>query len=105
MSQLIDVAEALTKQSQQTDHPALLSIREARRQLGGIGSTAFYAAVKRHGIQLVKLGGRSLVPAAEINRVVSELCEAGPASDAREKARALAARSVASRRRRRGGTP
>lgn len=81
--------------------PLLVSVREARRQLGDIGTTAFYDAVKRHGIALVRLGGRSLVPMAEIERVVAELRAKG-ASDASDKAKALASRSVAARRARRG---
>ena len=77
--------------------PLLVSVPEARRQLGEIGTTAFYDAVKRHGIALVRLGGRSLVPMAEIERVVAELRAQGP-PDASEKAKALACRSVAARR-------
>jgi hypothetical protein len=81
--------------------PLLVSIREARRQLGDIGTTAFYDAVKRHNIQLVKLGGRSLVPMAEIERVVAELRTKG-ATDASDKAKALAKLSIMARRARRG---
>lgn len=81
--------------------PLLVSIREARRQLGDIGTTAFYNVVKRHGVQLVRLGGRSLVPMAEIERVVAAICTARPAN-ASEKAKALACQSVAARRKRRG---
>jgi hypothetical protein len=77
--------------------PLLVNVREARRQLGGIGSTAFYAAVKRYSIQLVKLGGRSLVPMSEMERVVARLI-AEKAPDCSEKTRALAASSVAARR-------
>ena len=46
------------------DRPLLVSIPEARRQLGGIGKTAAYEAIRRHGIRLVKIGGRSMVPTA-----------------------------------------
>lgn len=84
--------------------PLLVSVREGRRQLGDIGTTAFYDAVKRHNIQLVKLGGRSLCPMTEIERVVAELRAKG-ATDATDKAKALAKLSVKARRERRGTTP
>jgi hypothetical protein len=80
----------------------LVSVPEARRQFGGIGTTAFYAAVKRYQIKLVRLGGRSLVPGAEIERVIGELMSAGRSSKAGQNARDLASKSVAARRRRRG---
>ena len=85
------------------DRPRLVSVPEARRQLGGIGATCFYSLVKRHGIKLVRLGGRSLVPSAEIDRVIADLIATG-APDASETARALAAKSVAVRQRRRGSS-
>lgn len=84
-----------------SERPLLLSIPAARHQLGGIGTTAFYEAVKRHSIELVRLGGRSLVPTSELERVVAELRARRPAA-ANENAKALARRSVASRRARRG---
>ena len=83
------------------DRPLLVSIPEARRQLGGIGKTAAYEAIRRHGIRLVKIGGRSMVPTAEIERVVAELMMASAERDGSERARAMAARSVAVRRKRR----
>ena len=83
------------------DRPLLVSIPEARRQLGGIGKTAAYEAIRRHGIRLVKIGGRSMVPTAEIERVVAELMAASAESDGAGRARAMAARSVAVRRTRR----
>ena len=83
------------------DRPLLVSIPEARRQLGGIGKTAAYEVIRRHGIRLVKIGGRSMVPTAEIERVVAELMAASAESDGAGRARAMAARSVAVRRTRR----
>ena len=88
--------------------PLLVPIREARRQLGSIGTTAFYAAVKRHEIKLFKIGGRSVVAMTEIERVVGEIVAERPAdaSDkATAKAKALAKRSVKARKARRGSTP
>jgi len=83
-------------------NPLLLGIQEARRQLGGIGNTAFYDAVKRHSIKLVKIGSRSLVPMSEIERVVAELVTAAnDRAEAQAKAVELAKKSVAARRTRR----
>jgi hypothetical protein len=83
------------------NHPILLSIRDARRHFGSLGTTAFYSAVKRYDIKLVKLGGRSLVPMAEVERVVALLIAERP-TESSQKARVLAAQSVAARRRKRG---
>lgn len=80
--------------------PLLVNLPEARRILGDIGKTAFYGAVERHGIRLVHLGGRSLVPISEIDRVVAELVAAAAPTAPTEKAKTMAAASVASRRRR-----
>jgi hypothetical protein len=93
---------ALIRATSPTSGPLLISIREARRQLGGIGTTAFYDAVKRHGIGLVRLGGRSLVPMIEIERVVAEIM-ASRSTDASIQAKALAVRSVEARKRSRRG--
>ena len=82
------------------DRPLLVSIPEARRQLGGIGKTAAYDLIRRHGIRLVKIGGRSMVPTAEIERVVAELMAASVKREGTERARFMASRSVASRRKR-----
>ena len=82
--------------------PLLVSIREAQRQLGGIGKTALYGAIKRYDIRLVRLGGRSMVPAAELDRVVAELMASDAPCKAEDKAKALAAKSVAARRFRSG---
>jgi hypothetical protein len=83
--------------------PILVSVPEAKRQFGGIGSTMFYGIVKRYGIKLVKLGGRrSLVPMAEIERVIAELMSAERSPLPEQNARDLASNSVAARRRRRG---
>jgi hypothetical protein len=81
--------------------PLLVPIPEARRHFGSIGTTAFYAAVKRYDIRLVALGGRSLVPMTEIERVVAQLI-AERSIESSQKAKALASISVAARRRRRG---
>jgi hypothetical protein len=88
-----------TSLSAATSPPILVSVPEARRHLGGIGTTSFYAAVKRYQIKLVRLGGRSLVPMTEIERVIGELMSAARSPESGQNARSLASRSVAARRR------
>lgn len=50
----------------------LHSVDEARRLLGGMGRTWFYAEVAAKRIRVVKLGARTLVPASEVRRVIAE---------------------------------
>ena len=97
-----DVAKNSLVSHRAVDSPILVSVTEARRHFGGIGTTAFYAAVKRHGIRLVKLGGRSLVPMAEVERIVAELISIKLPAETIQKAKVLASQSVAARRARRG---
>lgn len=89
--------------------PALVSIREACRQFGGIGKTCFYGVVEKHSITLVRLGGRSLVPTSEIVRVVAQLMatsEAPPKKIAAATAASVASRQIKpARRPRRGSSP
>ena len=76
---------------------------EAQHQFGDIGKTAFYSAVERYDIKLVRLGGRSLVPMSDIERVVADLmADSTTAPEVGEKAEALAVKSVEARRKRRG---
>ena len=89
--------------------PLLVSIAEAQRLLGGIGKTAFYSAKDRYGMRLVHLGGRSMVPVSEIERVIAELMALEPETPPKvvaATAASLASRRVTpSRRRRRGTSP
>lgn len=87
-----------------TMSPLLVSVREFRRQLGGIGNTAAYAAIKRHKVQVLHLGGRALIAMSEVERIVAEL-KASAVADANDEAKALVSRSVAARRARRGSVP
>ena len=77
--------------------PLAVSIPEARRQLGGVGKTAFYGLVKRHEIQIAHVGNRSVVPYAELQRVLAECLNTG-GNATRDRAQALAARSVQARK-------
>ena len=94
------MAKPKAKPSPELSRPLLVPVPEARRILGGLGKTAFYSAVTRYGIRTVHLGGRSMVPVAEIDRVVAELMAAATTGAPTEKAKTMAAASVASRRRR-----
>ena len=88
------------------DRPLLVPIPEARRQLGGLGKTAFYAAAKRHNMKTVRVGGRCMVPWAEIERVVAKLMSVGCVAPAQaQRARELGVKSVKARRARRGSSP
>ena len=52
---------------------ALYPVPEARRLLGGISHTGFYKLVKQEQLKLSKIGRRSFVSSAEINRFLDEL--------------------------------
>jgi excisionase family DNA binding protein len=54
---------------------AAYPLREAARLLGGISRGSLYNMRDRGEIRFVKLGRRTLVPAAEIRRLVGELTE------------------------------
>ncbi|NMM45956.1 helix-turn-helix domain-containing protein [Rhodospirillaceae bacterium KN72] len=57
----------------------LVSIPEARRQLGGIGNTLFYELVNNRDvpIHLVKIGRRSMVRQSDLESYIATL----PAGD------------------------
>ena len=52
---------------------ALYPIPEARRLLGGISHSCFYALIKQEKLKLSKIGRRSFVSSAEINRFLKQL--------------------------------
>lgn len=51
----------------------LLSKIEARKALGGIGNTKFYALLRDNTISGVKLGKRLMIRRSEIDRYISSL--------------------------------
>ena len=53
-----------------TTPPAAFSIDEAARQLS-IGRSSVYALIKTGDIRIVKIGRRTIIPAAEIARIIS----------------------------------
>jgi excisionase family DNA binding protein len=50
----------------------LISLKEAALLLGGVSRRFLYLLSGRGELKLVRLGGRVLVPASEIRRLVSE---------------------------------
>ena len=56
-----------------TARPLLLTVPEAREVLGGIGHTTFYSEVKAGRLKTVKIGSRTLVAEAELQRYVEAL--------------------------------
>ena len=58
---------------QSVERRALYPIPEARRLLGGISHTGFNELVKQNKLKLSKIGRRSFVSNAEINRFLEEL--------------------------------
>ena len=57
-------------QNQQQMPPVAVDVETAMRCLS-LKRTAFYGAIKRGDIRVVKLGRRTLVPWSELERVVS----------------------------------
>lgn len=56
--------------AQQHIGPLAIGVEDAYRALG-IGRTAFYAMVSRGELTLIKIGKRSLVPYADLQRLVT----------------------------------
>lgn len=50
----------------------LYSVNDACAALGGMGRTWLYDQIKAGRIRPVKLGARTLIPASEIERMVSD---------------------------------
>lgn len=48
----------------------LIPLNEARRQLGGISRSTFYALVKEGELSLVKIGSRSFIQAEDLDDFV-----------------------------------
>jgi hypothetical protein len=78
--------------------PFFADIPEFRRMIGGIGKTAAYELIDRHKVQVVKVGSRSMIPFAEVERVRDELMKAADQPAPAKGGRVLAASSVEARR-------
>lgn len=59
-----------------TTRPAAYSINEFARQLS-ISRGTVYNMHKAGGLKIVKIGERSVVPAAELDRIINEAPELG----------------------------
>jgi hypothetical protein len=81
-----------------TPPPFYIEHPEFRRLLGGIGKTAGYALIDRHKVKVVKVGGRSMIPFSEAERVRDELMAAAKQPNPVKGGRVLAAASVAARK-------
>lgn len=51
----------------------LVSVPEARHELGDLGNSKFYELVKQGEIKTVKIGKRTFVARSELERYVDEL--------------------------------
>ena len=77
--------------------PRLCSIKRACLEWGDCGKTRFYEIVDDHGVSLLKIGSKTVVAGEEVNRVADAIL--ATARKATFDARALAAKSVAARKR------
>lgn len=77
--------------------PRLCSIERTCIEWGDCGKTRFYEIVREHGVELLKIGSKTVVAGEDVNRVADAVLAA--ARKATFDARALAAKSVAARKR------
>ena len=82
--------------------PRLCSIKRACVEWGDCGKTRFYEIVREHGVELLKIGSKTVVTGDDVNRVADAILTV--ARKATIDARALATKSVAARRQRRTTT-
>ncbi|OYX97147.1 MAG: hypothetical protein B7Y80_20740 [Hyphomicrobium sp. 32-62-53] len=80
--------------------PRLCSIRRTCAEWGDCGKTRFYEIAREHGVDLLKIGSKTVVSGEDVGRVADAILSA--ARKAAIDARALAEKSVAARRERRG---
>lgn len=77
--------------------PRLCSIKRACVEWGDCGKTRFYEIAREHGVELLKIGSKTVVAGEDVNRVAEAILAV--ARNASFDARALAAKSVAARMR------
>lgn len=90
-------AEALRARSAPPPLPLLCSIKRACVEWGDCGKTRFYEIAREHGVELMKIGSKTVVAGEDVKRVAEAILAA--ARNASFDARALAAKSVAARKR------
>ena len=93
----------MARSSPEPVRPLNISPSEFCRQIG-VKKTAGYGLIAKHAVRIIKLGPKSLIPVTELDRVQAELLATAVPTRGSEKAKAMAAASVASRRKR-GNTP
>jgi hypothetical protein len=103
-------AEASRPQSAPAPLPRLCSIKRACVEWGDCGKTRFYEIANKYGVELLKIGSKTVVTGEDVNKVANEIIAAArqatiDAEALAEKSKALAKRSVAARRERRGSAP
>lgn len=90
--------------------PRLCSIKRACIEWGDCGKTRFYEIASKYGVELLKIGSKTVVTGEDVNKVANEIIAAArqatiDAEALAEKSKALAKKSVAARRERRGSAP
>ncbi len=63
-------SDELAKASPEMSTRRLVTVAEARRQLGGISQSTLYSLIKNGELPLVKIGRRSFVPASAIDEFI-----------------------------------
>ena len=82
--------------------PRLCSIKRACLEWGDCGTTRFYEIAREYKVRLLKIGSKTVVTGDDVNSVADKII--AEARQATIDAKALASRSVAARRARRGST-
>ena len=52
--------------------PVLISVTEARRQLGNVSRTTLYALIARRHLKTIKLGARRMILSASLEALVKK---------------------------------
>lgn len=83
-----------------TTSVALVSMSDAKKRLGNIGTTKMYADIQKYGLRIIAFGGRSMLRSDELDALIERLTAESEAGSNRHKERAkvLATKAVAARR-------
>jgi hypothetical protein len=96
-------AEASRARSAPAPLPRLCSIKRACVEWGDCGKTRFYEIAREHGVELLKIGSKTVISGVDVERVADAILSAE--RKAAVDGKALATRSVAARRRLHDTTP
>lgn len=61
----------------ETSRPRLISLQQARQELGGIGRTKLYALVRDGHLVALKIGSKTVICAASVEVFVASLPRVG----------------------------